>query len=60
MRTCSSCGVGSRRVHSRYDRRVADVPVAGSPVVLWLRVCVGSSVTTGPVRSGRLPSRWTV
>jgi transposase len=35
---CSSCGVGSRRVHSRYDRRVTDVPVAGSPVVLWLRM----------------------
>jgi transposase len=35
---CSSCGVGSRRVHSRYDRRVADVPVAGLPVVLWLRM----------------------
>ncbi|WP_082403483.1 transposase family protein [Saccharothrix sp. NRRL B-16348] len=38
MRTCSSCGVGSRRVHSHYDRRVADTPVAGSPVVLWLRM----------------------
>ncbi|HWO58960.1 MAG TPA: ISL3 family transposase [Umezawaea sp.] len=35
---CSSCGVGSRRVHSRYDRRVADVPVAGRPVVLLLRI----------------------
>ncbi|WP_442974111.1 transposase family protein [Saccharothrix sp. NRRL B-16348] len=35
---CSSCGVGSRRVHSRYDRRVADMPVAGLPVVLWLRM----------------------
>ena len=38
MSTCSSCGVGSRRVHSRYHRRLADMPVAGSPVVLWLRV----------------------
>ncbi|TCO55721.1 ISL3 family transposase [Actinocrispum wychmicini] len=35
---CSSCGVESGRVHSRHDRRVADVPVAGRPVVLWLRM----------------------
>ncbi|MET9634726.1 ISL3 family transposase [Lentzea sp. NPDC006480] len=35
---CSSCGVGSSRVHSRYDRRVGDVPAAGLPVVLWLRI----------------------
>nr|WP_225954534.1 ISL3 family transposase [Kibdelosporangium phytohabitans] len=27
-----------RPVHSRYDRRVADVPAAGVPVVLWLRM----------------------
>ncbi|MET8763591.1 transposase family protein [Lentzea sp. NPDC004782] len=31
---CSSCGVAAHRVHSRYHRRVADVPVAGLPVVL--------------------------
>ncbi|HEX8869415.1 MAG TPA: ISL3 family transposase [Lentzea sp.] len=37
-RACSSCGVGSRRVHSRYHRRLADVPMAGQPVVLCLRM----------------------
>ncbi|MGC7100709.1 transposase family protein [Amycolatopsis lurida] len=35
---CRSCGVGSGRVHSRYHRRVADVPIAGVPVVLCLRM----------------------
>jgi transposase len=35
---CPSCGGRSRRVHSRYDRSVADVSVAGQPVVLRLRV----------------------
>nr|WP_279493573.1 ISL3 family transposase [Actinocrispum wychmicini] len=38
MSACSFCGVESGRVHSRYGRRVADVPVAGVPVVLWLRM----------------------
>ncbi len=28
----------SRRVHSRYRRRLADLPVAGRPAVVWLRV----------------------
>jgi transposase len=35
---CASCGGRSRRVHSRYDRGLADVSVAGQPVVLRLRV----------------------
>ncbi|WP_082859812.1 transposase family protein [Alloactinosynnema sp. L-07] len=33
-----SCGCRSRRVHSRYDRKVADVPVAGRAVMLRLEV----------------------
>jgi len=35
---CPSCGSRSRRVHSRYDRKLADVAVAGQPVMLRLRV----------------------
>lgn len=35
---CPSCGSRSRRVHSRYDRSLADVAAAGQPVVLRLRV----------------------
>ena len=35
---CQSCGSRSRRVHSRYDRRLADVAVAVQPAVLRLRV----------------------
>src|ERR687891_562570 len=29
---CPACGVGSRRLHSRYTRTVADVAWAGAPV----------------------------
>lgn len=36
--SCWSCGTPARRVHSRYERTLADVPVAGQPVVLRLRV----------------------
>jgi hypothetical protein len=36
--TCPSCGGRSRRVHSRYDRSLADVAVAGQSVALRLRV----------------------
>jgi transposase len=36
--SCPSCGVLSGRVHSRYDRKLDDAPVAGRPVVLRLRV----------------------
>jgi len=33
---CPSCGVVSGRIHSRYPRRVADLPIAGRRVVLML------------------------
>ena len=33
---CPGCGGGSRRVHSHYTRRLADLPVAGRPVRLEL------------------------
>jgi transposase len=35
---CSRCGRASARVHSRYQRRLVDVPIAGRAVVLRLRV----------------------
>jgi len=35
---CRRCGQSSSRVHSRYRRRLADAPVGGHPVVLWLGV----------------------
>ncbi|WP_207954744.1 ISL3 family transposase [Saccharopolyspora elongata] len=35
---CPSCGGRSRRVHSRYDRGLADVSMAGQPVTLRLQV----------------------
>src|SRR5439155_10719234 len=35
---CPACGLGSRRVHSRYVRRVADLPWQDAPVRLRLRV----------------------
>src|SRR5690348_4223703 len=35
---CPACGRVSRRVHSRYMRRVADLPWQGAPVRLGLRV----------------------
>ena len=35
---CGGCGGVSTRVHSRYCRRLADLPVAGRPVVLSLTV----------------------
>jgi transposase len=35
---CPGCGHRSRRVHSRYDRRLADTAVAGVPVTLRLQV----------------------
>lgn len=31
---CPGCGVKSKRIHSRYRRRVADLPIAGRPVRL--------------------------
>ena len=35
---CTGCGRNSVRVHSRYERRVADAAVAGRRVVLRVRV----------------------
>lgn len=35
---CHACGQLARRVHSRYDRRLADAAIAGQTVVLRLRV----------------------
>lgn len=36
--SCPLCHRRSRRVHSRYHRRIADLPVGGCPVTLHLRV----------------------
>jgi transposase len=35
---CPACGGEFARVHSRYDRQVADAAIAGLPVVLRLPV----------------------
>src|SRR5664279_3063780 len=35
---CRRCGRVSTRVHSRYRRQLADLPVAGRPVEVWLAV----------------------
>ena len=34
--TCPACGTASHRVHSRYSRRMADLPWEGLPVVILL------------------------
>ena len=34
---CPACGMGSRRIHSRYLRRLADLPIAGHPVRLLVK-----------------------
>lgn len=48
---CPSCGGRSRRVHSRYDRKLADGSMAGQPVVLrlWVRrlFCDGQDCPVG-------------
>ena len=36
--SCPRCGQFSRRVHSAYERRLADAPVGGQPVTIWLAV----------------------
>jgi transposase len=38
MACCSLCGVQAWRIHSRYSRRVADLPCAGRLVILLLTV----------------------
>ncbi len=35
---CRRCGRVSTRVHSRYRRHVADLPVSGRPAAVWLTV----------------------
>jgi transposase len=35
---CRRCGQFSERVHSTYHRRLADAPVGGHPLMLWLGV----------------------
>lgn len=35
---CRRCGQFSEQVHSTYWRRLADAPVGGHPVMLWLEV----------------------
>ena len=34
---CPTCSMGSRRIHSRYLRRLADLPIAGHPVRLLVK-----------------------
>lgn len=34
---CPGCGTRSRQIHSRYDRRLADLPIAGRPVRLIMK-----------------------
>jgi transposase len=45
--TCPACGTASCRVHSHYQRKLADLPWEGLPVAILLRarkfVCVGDS-----------------
>jgi transposase len=36
---CPGCGAVSGRVHSRYTRRLRDVPAGGRPVVIVLEAC---------------------
>jgi len=36
--SCPVCGCHSRRVHSRYERTVADLPCHGVPVALYVDV----------------------
>jgi hypothetical protein len=35
---CPTCGCSSRRIHSRYFRKIADLPWHGTPVVFRVRV----------------------
>ncbi len=35
---CPACGVVSRRVHSRYERRLSDTAIAGRETLIHLRV----------------------
>ncbi|MFE4924747.1 ISL3 family transposase [Streptomyces sp. NPDC056661] len=69
IRSCSACGVPSRRVHSRYGRRISDRPVAGRSTSIQLPVrrffcnnteCMrrtSSSRSTGSVSDTARPAR---
>jgi transposase len=35
---CPACGSRSGRVHSRYERRLADAAIGGRRVMIWLQV----------------------
>lgn len=37
--TCPGCGARSARMHSRYQRHLADLPIAGHPVRLLVKAC---------------------
>src|SRR6188472_3159367 len=49
---CAWCGRVSARVHSHYLRRVADLPVSGRSVVVWLTMrrffCDGQTAAPRP------------
>lgn len=47
---CPDCGTASRRIHSRYRRRVADLPISGRPVRL---VAIARRFHCDAVRCGR-------
>jgi transposase len=53
---CPDCGVGSARVHDRYQRRIADLAVGGRAATIALAVR-RFRCQTPAVRAGRSPSR---
>lgn len=59
LATCPTCGQASKRVHSRYQRQVADVPWNGVAVCLRLRsrkfFCTNASCTRA-IFTERVPS----
>ncbi|WP_425321274.1 transposase family protein [Couchioplanes caeruleus] len=59
---CPACSVASGRVHPRYQRRLADLPVAGRRVELCLTAELASTYSANgfcsPPRSGQ--HLWTI
>ncbi|WP_372453735.1 transposase family protein [Acrocarpospora catenulata] len=53
---CPDCGMASKRVHSRYRRRVDDTAISGRETVIYLG-SAGSSVSTPCARRQYSPSR---
>ncbi|WP_433224036.1 transposase family protein [Dactylosporangium sp. CS-047395] len=53
---CPGCGVPGRRVHSRYQRRVADPAMAGRRVWILVRFA-GSSASRSAALGRRSSSR---